>query len=91
MFTMVHKNENKEEKILEQCLNEMYKKSIPPITWEQIKKKYKGKTDWYTQHKIKENDYLQIKEKYKKKLDKIYWRSFDMELLNYAPTFFLTV
>ena len=78
---------NKEAKLVEACLDEMYRKSVPSITWKEVKKKYEGKTDWYLLHKIKEADYLRIKEKYMKKLDKGYWNSLEMELLNYSPTF----
>ncbi|MBE3093609.1 MAG: hypothetical protein IMZ52_01155 [Actinobacteria bacterium] len=77
---------NKEAKLVEKCLDEMYRKSTPSITWNEILKKYEGKKDWYLLHKIKEADYLRIKEKYKKKLDKGYWSSLEMDLLNYSPT-----
>jgi 2-polyprenyl-3-methyl-5-hydroxy-6-metoxy-1,4-benzoquinol methylase len=79
---------NKEAKLVEKCLDEMYRKSKPSITWNKIKKKY-----WDTGiqfchlHKIKEDDYEMIKEKYKKKMNKGYWKSLEMELLNYSPTF----
>jgi hypothetical protein len=80
-------NEQKAIKIIEQCLNEMYKASTPPISWGQIKKKHEGKkVEFFLKHKLTEVDYDKIKEKYKKKLPKLYRRSLDWILLDYSPT-----
>jgi transcription-repair coupling factor (superfamily II helicase) len=77
----------KEEKIVRDCLDEMYKASNPPITWKQIVEKYSDTGIQFCRlHKIKEEDYTRIKEKYKKKLSKGYHKSLEMELLNFAPT-----
>ena len=78
---------NKEEKVVIDCLNEMYKASDPPITWKQILRDYSNTDIQFCQlHKIKEEDYTRIKEKYKKKLPKAYHKSLEMDLLNYAPS-----
>ena len=86
---MVITSEEKASKVVEECLDEMYQHSKPPITWKEILKKYggKGQTEFYLKHAISEEDYNKIKAKHQKKLHKLYHRSLDMELLNYAPTF----
>lgn len=77
----------KEEKIVIDCLDEMYKASDPPITWKQIEKKYSDTgVEFFKLHKIKQADYERIKEKYAKKLPNGYSKSFEMDLLNYSPT-----
>jgi len=81
--------EEKATKVVEECLDEMYQHSKPPISWKEILKKYGGKkhSEFYLKHVISEEDYNKIKAKHQKKLHKMYHRSLDMELLNYAPTF----
>lgn len=71
-------------------MNEMYKKSEPSVTWKYIMKTYNGDTDekeWFRKYTISEEDYFKIKEKYRKKLHKMYHNDLDMILLNYSPTF----
>jgi len=86
------KNMSKESKIVEKCLDEMYRKSDPPTTWNDIKKKYSGKkTKFYNLHRITIEDYERIKKKYEKKLSPAYRNSLDMELLNYSPKFFIRI
>ena len=83
---------SKESKIVEKCLDEMYKNSNPPTTWNDIKKKYSGtKTKFYNLHRIEIEDYERIKKKYEKKLSPAYRNSLDMELLNYSPKFFIRI
>ena len=85
---MVTLSKEKASKVVEDCLDEMYRNSKPPITWKEILKKYggKGQTEFYLKHAISEEDYEKIKAKHQKKLHKLYHNSMDMELLNYAPT-----
>ena len=75
-------------KIIEACIDEMYKQSIPPTTWKALKEKYGDTTkSFYDKHSLSEQDYIRIKEKYCKKLDKYYQRQLDWFLLDYAPSF----
>jgi len=81
-------NEKKAKEVIVSCLDEMYKNSIPPISWDEILKKYEGKKEcFFSKHKISEEDYMRIKEKYQKKLHKMYHRDLDWMLLDYSPTF----
>ena len=77
----------KAEKAVEDCLDEMYRSSVPPITWNEILQKYAGKKDWHMKHRISEEDYTLIKEKYQRKLHKMYHRDLDWMLLDYSPRF----
>ena len=80
-------NEVQAIKMIEKCLDEMYKKATPPTTWKKIKDTYSDKKiEFYLLHAIAEKDYLRIKEKYQKKLDKIWHGDLDMLLLSYSPT-----
>jgi hypothetical protein len=80
-------NEVQAIKLIEKCLDEMYKKSTPSTTWKKIKETYSGKPiAFYQLHAIAEKDYEEIKEKYEKKLGKIHQNDFDMLLLSYSPT-----
>jgi len=78
-------NEKKAAELIRSCLDEMYKASIPPITWEQCEKKYKNTENWFWKHAISSEDYTRIKNKYRKKLSRVYHMTLDMELLNYSP------
>ncbi len=81
----------KEEKIVIDCLDEMYQASKPPITWKEIEEKYSGTGIMFCRlHKIAQEDYDRIKKKYKKKLGRGLHVSLEMELLNYAPAFEIT-
>jgi hypothetical protein len=79
-------SKEKATKIVNQCLNEMYKKSKPSITWKKVVKKYSGtKEECYLKHTLTEKQYNTIKAKYYKNIPELYKFSFDMELLNYSP------
>ena len=76
----------KTTKLIEQCLNEMYKTSKPSITWAGVKKKYGGKkVEFFLKHKIREKDYERIREKYEKMLGSRK-RGLAWVLLDYSPT-----
>jgi predicted nucleic acid-binding protein len=81
-------SEKKAKEVFISCIDEMYRNSVPSITWEEILKKYTGKHDWYLKHKLSEETYMKIKEKYQKKLHKMYHRDLDWFLLDYSPTFY---
>lgn len=80
-------NEKKAIEIMKKCLDEMYKASDPPISWEEIEKKYEGVDNWFWKHEIEERKYEEIRDKYKKQLPPKYRRTLEWELLNYAPKF----
>lgn len=81
-------SKEKATKLGEACLNEMYKKSEPPITWTQVKKKYGGKKiEFFLKHELSMKDYDKIKAKYVKKMGKFWARQLDWLLLDYAPKF----
>ena len=80
-------NDKKAAGIIRKCLDEMYKASEPPIGWAECEKKYVDVDDWYWKHSISLVDYTRIKKKYRKQLDRVYYNSLDMELLNYSPRF----
>lgn len=84
---MVYMNDKKAIKIMEDCLNEMYLNSTPPITWKEVKDKYVGVDDWYWKHELCEKKYVEIKDKYRKKLSSLYKSSLDWALLDFAPKF----
>jgi len=76
-------------KLIEQCLDEMYRNSEPPLTWKQVNKKYSGKPDskFYSKHRITEDKYEQIRDKYMKKLSKLGQSELSWILLDFAPAF----
>ena len=75
-------------KLGESCLNEMYKASVPPISWKDVKKKYGGtKTEFFLNYELSEKDYDRIKAKYAKKMGKFWSRQLEYLLLDYAPKF----
>lgn len=78
----------KNEKIVYDCLDEMYRRSTPPTTLSKLLKEYGGKKDnsYLKKHRLSEKDYDRIKKKYQKLLPKYLWRSLDMELLNLSPS-----
>jgi len=78
-------NNKKAGGLIRMCLDEMYQASIPPISWAECEKQYVDVRDWYWKHSISLVDYTRIKTKYKKKLDRVYHNTLDMELLNYSP------
>lgn len=78
----------KATKLGDACLNEMYKKSVPPITWAQVNKKYGGKKiEFFLEHEIGMKDYDRIKAEYVKKMGKFWARQLEYLLLDYAPKF----
>jgi len=79
---------NKEAaKIFIKCLDEMYRKSTPSITWEEIVKKYSNTTKpFFMKHSLSEQDYNRIRDKYSKKLTAYQKRQLDWCLLGYSPT-----
>ena len=71
----------------EKCLNDMYKKSTPSITWKEILKRYGNtKIEFYRKHEITEEQYDKIRDKYIKKIPKWLQTSFLMSLLDFSPT-----
>jgi len=84
----MYMSETKALKIFESCLNELYLNSDPPISWEKVGRKYgdKPRSEFYMKHKISEEKYEKIVEKYKKKLTPYYRRQLSWTLLDYAPT-----
>ncbi len=79
--------EKKALEIGQECLNEMYKASTPPITWKQVIKKYaKTNTRFFLKHKISEKDYSRIKSKYLKKIGKYWANDLGWLLLDFSPT-----
>jgi hypothetical protein len=84
---MTYMSEKRAGMLVRQCLNEMYLISDPPISWEDVEKTYPNVKAFYLKHQISLEDYNRIKEKYRKKLPKLYHNSLDWELLNYSPTF----
>jgi len=82
-------NDKKALKIFDECMDELYKASIPPITWKEIQNKYadQERSEFYMKHCIDEKLYDKITKKYKSKLNIYYNRQLSWFLLDYAPTF----
>jgi len=81
-------NDTEALKIFESCVNEMYKNSTPPTTWEDIKERYGGTgMAFVNKHSLSEQDYDRIKDKYVVKLNIFYRRQLNWFLLDYAPSF----
>ena len=77
----------KAARIIRACLNDMYRASDPPISWDECEKKYDGVENWFLKHEISEEKYGEIREVYLKQLPKMYHHALGWELLNYAPRF----
>ncbi|GAI15662.1 unnamed protein product [marine sediment metagenome] len=74
--------------LFNECMDELYRASDPPITWQEILDKYIGdkeRTEFYMHHKITAENYTKITNKYRKKIPPLYRNSFAMFLLNYSP------
>ena len=80
-------SEKKAKEVIIECLDEMYQASKPPITWEEILKKYQGRKNWFLLHRITEETYMKIKEKHQRRLHKMYHGDLDWMLLDYSPAF----
>jgi len=87
-------NDKKALEIFEECVNEMYENSTPPITWNDVQSKaIEFEPNKFTiqgeirKHKLSEEKYDEIKAKYEKKLDTYYRRQLAWFLLDYSPTF----
>lgn len=82
-------NDKQALKIFESCVDEMYRMSTPPASWKDIKEKYsnKNRSEFYSKHRISEQDYNDIKSKYAKQLNSFYKRRLVWFLLDYAPCF----
>ncbi len=81
-------NDKQAMKIFEDCIDEMYRNSSPPITWKELNKRYRDtKKTFYDKHRITETRYNCIKESYSRQLNNYYQRHLDWFLLDYAPTF----
>lgn len=80
-------NKRKVIEIIEHCLNEMFLSAEPSYSWDKVKKRF-GKTSIpvYRISYLPEDKYMEIIQKYKKKLPKIERNSLSMTCLNYAPT-----
>ena len=84
---MSYMSEEKATKLIQACLNDMYKASEPSITWAECKKKYVGVEEWYAKHVINEKKFMEIRDVYLKQLPKMYQTTLKWQLLNYAPRF----
>ena len=75
-------------KICEECLDEMYRHSTPPITWKEYLERY-GNTNiqGFTKHSLSMKEYDKIYSKYIKKVPKYHRSQFAITIMNYAPTF----
>lgn len=73
------------QKIMIECLDELYKNCTPPIQWGMLELLYGGtEIPFYEKHTIDEKKYEEIIAKYKKKLGP-HAKDMGMTLLNYAP------
>ena len=84
---MAHLNEEQLKKTIIACLDEMYRSSEPPITWEEVEESYYGAEEWYMNHRISLQKYDDIRRKYEKLIPEHQHRYLHFELLNYAPAF----
>jgi len=74
-------------KIIDECLDEMYRHSEPPISWKEYKERYGGlKIQGFEFHYLDGKKCEEIWDKYKKKVPIHLRTSFNMEIMNIAPT-----
>ena len=84
---------NKSEKIVLDCLNEMYAKSTPRVSFNNIIKKSKSTNKrvrdsvkgFYENHTLSEKKYDEIRDKYRKLLRPKDRTRLDFDLLCYGP------
>jgi len=79
-------SKKKAVELLNACLDEMYRASTPPITWEECQTEYKNVDEWYMKHVISTEDYTRIHDKYVKQLGRRWSGDLEMTLLSYSPT-----
>ena len=81
-------NDKKAMVLFEECMNELYLASDPPVSWHDVKEKYSGKdrSDFYLMHRIKSSVYDSIVSRYNKLMTPYYRRQFAWYLLDFAPT-----
>lgn len=84
---------NKSEQIVLDCLNEMYAKSTPRVSFNNIIKKSKSTNKrvrdsvkgFYEKHTLSEKKYDEIRDKYRKLLKPRDRNRLDFDLLCYGP------
>lgn len=74
--------------IFDDCMDELYKASIPPISWKAVQRKYAGDkhSEFFMKHCIDGETYDKIVKKYKKKLNIYHRCGLAWYLLDYSPT-----
>jgi len=73
-------------KIAEKCLDEMYRKSDPPLTWKEYVEKYsETKIEGFRDHKLDKETLHEIWDKHEKKVDRLWKTAFNMMVFNYSP------
>jgi len=82
---MSYMSKEKTVELINTCLDEMYKASNPPISWKECQDKYVDVDYWYGKHVIKTDKYIEIREKYMKKLTPMYRDSLRWAILNFSP------
>jgi len=79
--------ESKYISIVKECLDEMYRKSDPPITWDEYFHSYvDSNIPGYQFHYLDEKVCKEIWMRHKKRLPEYWQTSFSMEIMNFAPT-----
>jgi hypothetical protein len=77
----------KAEQLMDDCLDELYRSSEPPITWADFRAKYGGvKVEGYKLHTIPKSKYVEIVERYRNRLHRMWHVPFDLALLGISPT-----
>ena len=75
-------NKEKYQKIYEECLNELYLNSEPPISWKDYRIRYwNTKTQGFLNHYLPEDKCEKIMKKYRKRLpeyDSLAWLILDL-------------
>ena len=70
----------------EKCLDEMYRKAIPSITWKEYVERYSNSgIEGFRNHKLEENRLTEIWKKHEKKIPQFWRASFDMFVMSYSP------
>lgn len=80
---------DKAKQLAREMLNELYQNAKPKITWEKYVKRYGGtKIRGYEQHVIAEEKGIEILEKYKKKVGRLWRNSLSMLWFDYCPVYY---
>mgnify|MGYP000432703302 CR=1 FL=1 len=68
------------------CLDELYKNSNPPISWEALEEQYGGTPiNFYEVHTIPHEKYQEIVDKHKQDMRQWEAKRLNFALLNYGP------